>query len=96
MRTELIFSFLKEAFTARNITIYYQSVSTAGRYEFFISIRDWNFVSFEVKSMTEKQEIQSKWIKRRKTFSLSHFPQCRIIVKRKPRKSEVLPPPKIE
>jgi hypothetical protein len=68
-------------------------VSAAGRYEFFISIRDWNFVSFEVKSMTEKQEIQSKWIKRRKKFSfLSHFPQCRIIVKR----SEVLPPEKNE
>jgi hypothetical protein len=72
------------------------NLSAAGRYEFFISIRDWNFlvscVIFPEKrrngeSKQPKNEIDDrnliKMDKKRKTFSSSVtcFPQCRIIVK---------------
>lgn len=50
MRTKLIFSIVEEKVHKENITIHWQFVSAAGRYEFFISSRDWNFVSLKTKS----------------------------------------------
>lgn len=62
MRTKLIFSWRKRVVRKKTLP-FIANLSTAGRYEFFISIRDWNFGLIEErrrkssKSMTKNKRI---------------------------------------